>query len=161
MMMLRNFILEKKLGVLEAILATGVDKSSLALSRTASIFAVSTVQTFLTLLFFEMLARKNLGASLLDFYGSPDGILLSVNLLLLAAAWIWALVALLLIYSAVANYLLLLAFGLMFLYAGFYHILKAANAWLCCVFFAAMIAASMISAARFLRNAPNDRVIAE
>lgn len=159
LLLIKNFLLEKKLGILEAMLATGVTKVELSLARSVMVLATSVIQAVLLLLFIEFMFQRYCYTSVTAYLDSGLSWLLLGVLVIFSAACIWMLVSVVLCFSYLANYLLLLAFALFFLYAGFYYLLTRAAVALSLGIFGGLTLLLIYASLAFLKAVPNDRII--
>lgn len=159
LLLIKNFTLEKRLGILEAVLATGTSKQQLAMARSAQVATVAGVQTLLLLAFAEAMLRAKLRTSLLAYWTGPADWLTVLVMLVFSLAAIWLMVTLVLCRSQLADFTLVVAFALTFLYAGFYYQLRhlpvLGNVAVCLAI--SGVLASM--AWTLLRSVPSDRII--
>ncbi len=120
-LLIKNFALEKRMGILEAVLATGISKLQISMARSIQVTVVAGLQSLLLLAFVDVMLRLKLRTSLLAYWTNMSDYFILIMLSLFALASIWLLVSLVLCYSYLADFMVLLAFALLFLYAGFYY----------------------------------------
>ena len=123
-MLIRDFAIEKKTGVIEALLSTGIRQQHIITARSYMIFALSLLECGLSLIWLEVLIRLKTGKTLIDYIRLNENIFIILSSVLFAWIFIKLLTALALYYNSVVNYALPISFSLIFFYAGFVYCLK-------------------------------------